>query len=216
LERHAQPETFGSVTDGVWWAIVTLTSTGYGDAVPQTALGRLLAGAVMVGGLAVVAMLTGVLVTGFGAEMRRRAFLQAWTMLARVPLFARLDSASIAELAEVLRPIHVAAGETVFSRGDEPDGVYFVVEGSVRVDLDPPLVCKRGEFFGETALLEGLTRVATATAEHPTELLFLDIAEFHQLAAKRSALTAIVKAEHARRMATLGDRLDRDGDGEPG
>ncbi|HEX3220342.1 MAG TPA: ion transporter, partial [Candidatus Limnocylindria bacterium] len=42
LERDLQPETFGSIPSALWWAIVTVTTTGYGDEVPGTALGRIL------------------------------------------------------------------------------------------------------------------------------------------------------------------------------
>jgi len=43
LERDAQPIAFGSVPAALWWAVATLTTTGYGDVVPITALGRLVA-----------------------------------------------------------------------------------------------------------------------------------------------------------------------------
>lgn len=43
-ERAAQPERFGTFLDALWWAIVTFETTGYGDVVPVTVLGRFLAG----------------------------------------------------------------------------------------------------------------------------------------------------------------------------
>src|SRR5215813_8937688 len=43
IERHAQPEKFGTIPDAMWWAIVTLGTIGYGDVVPVTALGRIVA-----------------------------------------------------------------------------------------------------------------------------------------------------------------------------
>jgi voltage-gated potassium channel len=43
LERDAQPATFGNVPAALWWAVVTLTTTGYGDVVPITPLGRIVA-----------------------------------------------------------------------------------------------------------------------------------------------------------------------------
>ena len=43
IEGHAQPEKFGTIPDAMWWAIVTLGTIGYGDVVPVTALGRIVA-----------------------------------------------------------------------------------------------------------------------------------------------------------------------------
>src|SRR5439155_4846437 len=54
LERHAHPdhpEAFASIPAALWWGIVTMTTTGYGDIVPQTIAGRALSGIVMVGGI---------------------------------------------------------------------------------------------------------------------------------------------------------------------
>ena len=53
--HNPQFERFGS---GVWWAIVTMTTVGYGDVVPQTALGRALAAIVMLSGMGVLSLFT--------------------------------------------------------------------------------------------------------------------------------------------------------------
>src|SRR5262245_46581717 len=59
LERDVQPQTFGSVPSALWWAVVTLTTTGYGDVVPVTPLGRMVAALVMICGLGVFGLWTG-------------------------------------------------------------------------------------------------------------------------------------------------------------
>lgn len=51
---------FQSVGQGVYWAVVTMTTVGYGDVVPQTVLGRLLAAAVMLLGFGIIAIPTGI------------------------------------------------------------------------------------------------------------------------------------------------------------
>ena len=48
LEREQQPETFGSLMDAAWFAIVTGTTVGYGDAFPVTIYGRLFVGLMLV------------------------------------------------------------------------------------------------------------------------------------------------------------------------
>ena len=59
FEREAQPETFGSVFHCLWWAVATLTTVGYGDVYPVTTGGRVFTALILVIGLAVVAIPTG-------------------------------------------------------------------------------------------------------------------------------------------------------------
>lgn len=66
IEREAQPDTFGTIPDAMWWAICTLTTVGYGDAVPQTALGRTIAGIIALLGVVTVAVPAGIFAAGFG------------------------------------------------------------------------------------------------------------------------------------------------------
>ncbi|MCY1361568.1 Ion transport protein [compost metagenome] len=56
---------FTSIPKGIYWAIVTLTTVGFGDLVPKTALGQALASLVMITGYSVIAVPTGI----FGAEL---------------------------------------------------------------------------------------------------------------------------------------------------
>jgi voltage-gated potassium channel len=61
FESEAQPQHFSSVPQSFWWAIVTLTTVGYGDAVPITVAGRVFTSLVLVIGLGFVAVPTGLL-----------------------------------------------------------------------------------------------------------------------------------------------------------
>ena len=56
-----------SIGDGLWWAFVTVTTVGYGDVTPQTGAGKLLAVALMVGGIGFLLVLAGALVEHFVA-----------------------------------------------------------------------------------------------------------------------------------------------------
>ena len=61
FERSAPNANITSMGDSLWWAMVTITTIGYGDLYPVTVPGRLAASALMVGGFAVLGMVTAVL-----------------------------------------------------------------------------------------------------------------------------------------------------------
>ncbi len=64
-EHDGQPEAFSSAFSGIWWAVATLSTTGYGDIYPITTLGRLIAMIITLLGMFVVAIPTGILTAGF-------------------------------------------------------------------------------------------------------------------------------------------------------
>ena len=204
-EGAAQPDLFGTVPRALWWTIVTLTTTGYGDAVPTTPMGRLLGGTVMMCGIIVFALWAGILATGFSQEMRRRAFLRTWDLVARVPLFHDVGAAVIAEVAQRLRPREVASGTVIVRRGDQGDCMYFIVHGEIEVDVGVRVLhLTDGAFFGEMSLITGAPRSATATATRPTQLLILDIMDFRDMAARFPELAAAIHQEAEIRQKSTG------------
>ena len=70
-ERYAQPEHFGSIPAAMWWAIVTLTTVGYGDIYPITTIGKVLAASIALLGVGMVALPTSILGAGFVEEMAK-------------------------------------------------------------------------------------------------------------------------------------------------
>jgi voltage-gated potassium channel len=202
LEGQAQPAVFGTVSKSLWWTIVTLTTTGYGDVTPVTVPGRMLAGLVMMCGILVFSLWAGILATGFSQEMRRRAFLKTWDLVARVPLFQNVGAAVIADVAQRLRACEVGSGSVVVRRGDIGDCMYFIVSGDIEIQAASDVIfrLKDGDFFGEMALITGTRRRATAVALKSSQLLILDIADFRDLAARHPDLAAAIRSEAERRM----------------
>ena len=72
FEHHAQPHIFTDIPTSMWWAVVTLTTLGYGDMVPITLLGRMLGALTAVLGVGMIALPAGVLASGFSEQMRIR------------------------------------------------------------------------------------------------------------------------------------------------
>ncbi len=75
IEREAQPDAFQSIPQAMWWAAVTLTTVGYGDMVPITALGKIFGLLITVAGVGMVALPAGILASGFSQELLKRRAL---------------------------------------------------------------------------------------------------------------------------------------------
>lgn len=71
-EHEAQPEVFDNALSGLWWAIVTVTTVGYGDIHPITAFGRVMGGAIALLGIGLVAVPTGIITAGFSEQISQK------------------------------------------------------------------------------------------------------------------------------------------------
>jgi voltage-gated potassium channel len=65
VEAEANPEAFGSIPRAIWWSVTTLTTVGYGDAIPRTLLGKFFAALTSLAGIGLIAMPTGILAAAF-------------------------------------------------------------------------------------------------------------------------------------------------------
>ena len=65
-------QDYHSLTSGLWWAVQTVTTVGYGDSVPTTTAGRFIAALVMVTGIGFIAVVTAAITAAFMESARRR------------------------------------------------------------------------------------------------------------------------------------------------
>ena len=74
-ENRTHPTGFQSIPDSMYWALITLTTVGYGDITPITVAGKFIAVSSAVLGVVVVALITGIIASSFNAQMERRKII---------------------------------------------------------------------------------------------------------------------------------------------
>ena len=91
IEHSHQPEHFQSIPHTMWWAIVTLTTVGYGDVYPITTIGKLFASSIMIAGIGFVALPTAILASSFSNTLKQSR------KLLKEELIAALEDGVISE-----------------------------------------------------------------------------------------------------------------------
>jgi voltage-gated potassium channel len=199
-ERAAQPDNFGSIPAAMWWAIVTITTVGYGDVTPITLAGRIIASMTMVTGYVMLGLPVGIVATAFAEEIHRREFVVTWSMVASVPLFRTLDATAIAEIMRYLSAQSVPAGTLIVRRGEPAQSMYFIAEGEVEIELPgEPVHLGVGQFFGEMAILHKTLRTANVRALEPTKMLILDAYDLKSLIVRNPQIGEAINSVAASR-----------------
>lgn len=204
-EGNRPDSDFATVPQAMWWAIATLTTVGYGDVTPETPIGKLLAGLVMISGLGFFALPIGIIASGFMEEFRRKDFIVSWGMAARVPVFKSLSPEEIADVLSVLKSRTAPPGSVIALDGERPGTLFMIGSGQVEIrDTDrpdiPEVQLTEGCFWGARSLLTG-EQGETATAITTCDLIVLDQDDFRHLARTRPGV-------HARLLESIGDVKD--------
>lgn len=105
VEHLVEPKTFPTVWLGMWWALETVTTVGYGDVVPVGTAGRIIASFLLLGGLAFLTVIIAMITGGFVARYQRQS-----SAAGEVRLVQRLEllSSELKELRteiQALRPV---------------------------------------------------------------------------------------------------------------
>jgi voltage-gated potassium channel len=182
IEGKIQPDKFGSIPDSAWWAVATLTTVGYGDAIPVTPLGRIFGGFVMIAGLCVLALPVAIISTGFAQEVGRRDFVVNWSLMSRIPLLADLDASEVGELMPLLHAHNFPPKAEVLPAGQPAHAMFFVASGKVRmVHPEGDVTFETGDFFGASALLLSEVPSAPFVTVTKTRLLKLHSEDLHRI-----------------------------------
>lgn len=206
VEGALQPDKLGDMPKAMWWAAAMLAKIGGGELAPVTTLGRIISALTVMLGIGCFALPVAIIGSGFYEEIRRRDFVVTFAMVARVPLFSRLDAASISDLVGILKARAVPTGTTIIRKGDRGDAMYLIASGAVDVEtMNGKVRLEEGDFFGEMALLSREPRIATVTAARSTDLLVLDADDFLRLLARLPDVKEKVEAVARERIGgTMG------------
>ena len=188
LESSVQPDVFGSIPSTMWWGIATLTTVGYGDVVPMTDLGKLLASFTMLVGIGMFALPAAIIASAYYEEIQKKNFLVSFEAIASVPLFQELPIGAVGKINEKLEVVLVSEHETIFSKGDEADSMFIIEYGKVKVEIENPVYLVAGDYFGEMGLLGNAPRNATITAADDTKLLELTKSDLAELSEEHPGL----------------------------
>ncbi len=103
VEGDIQPDAFGSIPRALWWAVITLTTVGYGDAYPITIVGKIIGGLLAMSGVAFVAMPTGIIAAAFSDAMQERRDRKIQDMREHLARLDEIDENVVAKLEKLER-----------------------------------------------------------------------------------------------------------------
>lgn len=185
VEGRIQPQALGSLPNAMYWALTTLTTVGYGDITPQTALGKLIAGITMVTGLALFALPVGIIANGFVAGLSRRRFAITWNMLRRQPLLTELDAAALTAFMEAATASLVREHAQIAFAGSDATEFYMIVSGVAHAEEGGGHAeLRQGDVIGEEALNRSAPYRRTITAQTDMRVIALSGSELRRLARK--------------------------------
>jgi voltage-gated potassium channel len=216
LEGAANPKSFGTLPQSMYWAITTLTTVGYGDNVPITMMGKLVAGITMIMGLGLFALPVGIVATNFVNEIHRRDFVVTWSMLAQIPLFKSLDVDTVVSVMQMMRSQVVREHAVIQLEGAPVQDMFFVISGRARAEhKGGTYSIREGDYFGEGAVLHGQCE-ATVTARSDMRLLTLSVNDLVVLTRKFPRLKRRLETAAQRRQEVRMRGEREEGDAPPG
>lgn len=204
VERAVQPDKFGSIPDALWWALATLTTVGYGDVVPATAVGKIIAGATMVLGLGFYALPIGIIASGFSDEVHRREFIVPIGLIEDFPAFSRLPRQAAKELSERMRTLVLTPGTVLTHRFDRDNGLYLVISGELSAFYHHRAVPMRaGDFVGECGMISDTSSQPATVAKTRVRVMWLESTDMHILLSLYPEMAKEIQDYTVRRLADL-------------
>lgn len=136
-------------------------------------------------------------------------------LLKKIPFLSALTHAHLREVFRLAREVTVGAGQPVFAKREDADGMFVVLEGRVKIFSNSAgkkrktfAYLKRGEFFGEMALVEGVARTASAQAVEPSRLLLIRKRDFQSLLKRDPRLCLYLLRKVCERLRQANEEIE--------
>ncbi len=196
VEGPGQPKSFGTLPSAMYWAITTLATVGYGDEVPLTMLGKLVAGITMVLGLVLFAMPIGIIAKGFVDGLHRREFNITWSMVRRQPLFEGFSVEAVSQIVDMMGARQVQDHTRIAVAGQHAEKFFLIISGRARAEGDgDPRDLEAGDLIGEEALGDDGTYARTVLARTEMRLMVLPCEDLRRISRKYPLLERRIKNE---------------------
>lgn len=182
LEHDAQPDKFSSIPESMWWAIATLTTVGYGDVSPITSAGKVLGAGVMITGIGLFVLWTSILSGAFTEELQKHNFRISIESLSAIPALRSLPTNALRHIATTAETTILPARYALIRRGEVVDGVYFITDGMVEIDMVPDReILESGDHFAEAGIFNEGKAVVDVITLTPTRVFKIDAQTFQDL-----------------------------------
>jgi MFS family permease len=192
LQRIVPDEVLSRVLGVVWGLVMAAVALGSIVApVVVDALGPRAAFGVVGAILPLVTILAWRRLATIDHEVAPPAGLE---LVAAVPMFEPLSVVAKEHVASRLTRIDVAPGEVVVRAGEAGDRFYVVADGELEIVNGAHGIARKGDFFGEIALIRDVPRTATVRATAPTQLYALEREDFLAAVTGHSAVRAAGQA----------------------
>lgn len=136
-------------------------------------------------------------------------------ILAASPMFRTLDADLIRQIAESARRVALQKGQLLFSKGEAADAAYVVLNGEISIEtvsgdgrIARFATMKKGDLFGELAVLDSGERTADARAQEATALLRISKAGFEKFAAANPEMPLAIIADLVRKLRESNDQIE--------
>jgi voltage-gated potassium channel len=185
IEGPGQPNDFGTLPGAMYWSITTLSTVGYGDVVPHTYFGKLVAGLTMIIGLLLFAMPIGIISVGFVNGLNRREFSITWSMVKRQPLFENFDVEAVSRIVELMGARVVQEHARISTAGQPGENFYLLISGRAHAEDDiGGWEMEAGDMIGDEIVAGARAYAKTITARSEVRLMVMPTEDVRRLCRK--------------------------------